>query len=595
MSAQCNRVAVEDGHTESVSIRLKNKAKPDEIIAAWNNYRAEPQELKLPSAPAQPVVYLEANDRPQPRFDVDIGAGMTTVVGRLRPCGVLDWKFTVLSHNTIRGAAGAASAECRTAESQGLPRMKNRARAPAYNGSHPPMIVMKFGGTSVEDAKAIDRVASIVEGRLAQKPVVVVSAMAKVTDTLLTMAKAAGSGERKTALKLCRSLQERHYNTASELLGTALFTDFHSELGAEFESLDELLRGISAVGEITPRTTDHVAAFGEMLSSKIVAAAFAARGLNGVHVDSREVLVTDSSYMQAVPQFEDTNAKLQEKVQPLLDEGKVPVMGGFIGSNRAGITTTIGRGGSDFSAAIFGAGLSAERIEIWTDVDGILTTDPRICPDARRIKVISFDEAAELAYFGAKVLHPATVLPAIQKNIPVYVLNSRIPRAKARASRPRAPQGKNIFKAIAAKKRITIVDVAAPRMLLAHGFLRAIFEAFDRHQVAVDVVSTSEVSVSLTVDSNQAIPALAADLAKLADVKYEGRKAIVCLVGENLRDTPGIAALVFRELADKKIRMISQGASEINLTFVIEEDEVPEVIQRLHKTFFSELDPEVFA
>jgi aspartate kinase len=242
-----------------------------------------------------------------------------------------------------------------------------------------------------------------------------------------------------------------------------------------------------------------------------------------------------------------------------------------------------------------GAGLNAERIEIWTDVDGILTTDPRICPEARRIKVISFDEAAELAYFGAKVLHPATVLPAIHKNIPVYVLNSMNPTCEGTKITTRAPQVKNIFKAIAAKKRITIVDVAAPRMLLAHGFLRSIFEAFDRHKVAVDVVSTSEVSVSLTVDSNQAIPALAADLAKIADVKYEGRKAIVCLVGESLREKPGVAALVFGELADKKIRMISQGASEINLTFVIEEDEVPEVIRRLHKTFFQDLDPAVFA
>ena len=457
------------------------------------------------------------------------------------------------------------------------------------------MIVMKFGGTSVEDARAIERVAAIVKARLPQRPVVVVSAMARVTDTLLTMARAAGGGERKTALKLCRSLQERHYNTASELLGTALFTEFHSELGGDFEALDELLRGISAVGDLTPRTTDHVAAFGEILSSKIVAAAFAAQGLNSEFVDAREVLVTDSNYMQAVPQEEETNARLQTKIQPLLDAGQVPVIGGFVGANHAGVTTTIGRGGSDFSAAIVGAGLSAERIEIWTDVDGILTTDPRICPEARRIKVISFDEAAELAYFGAKVLHPATVLPAIQKNIPVYVLNSLNPSCEGTKITTHTPQIKNIFKAIAAKKRITIVDVAAPRMLLAHGFLRAIFEAFDRHKVAVDVVSTSEVSVSLTVDSNQAIPALAADLAKLADVKYEGRKAIVCLVGENLRDKPGVAGLVFGELADKKIRMISQGASEINLTFVIEEDEVPEVIRRLHKTFFQDLDPEVFA
>jgi aspartate kinase len=457
------------------------------------------------------------------------------------------------------------------------------------------MIVMKFGGTSVEDAKAIERVAAIVKSRVDQRPVVVVSAMARVTDTLLTMARAAGAGERKTALKLCRSLQERHYNTASELLGTALFTDFHSELGADFELLDELLRGISAVGEVTPRTTDHVAAFGEILSSKIVAAAFSAHGLNSAHVDAREVLVTDSSFMQAVPQEEETNERLQNKVKPLLDAGQVPVMGGFVGANPAGITTTIGRGGSDFSAAIVGAGLGAERIEIWTDVDGILTTDPRICKEARRIKVISFDEAAELAYFGAKVLHPATVLPAIHKNIPVYVLNSLNPGCEGTKITTQAPQGKNIFKAIAVKKRITIVDVAAPRMLLAHGFLRSIFEAFDRHKVAVDVVSTSEVSVSLTVDSNQAIPALAADLAKLADVKYEGRKAIICLVGENLRDTPGVAAAVFGEMASTNIRMISQGASEINLTFVIEEDKVPEVIQRLHSTFFRDLDPEVFA
>jgi len=457
------------------------------------------------------------------------------------------------------------------------------------------MIVMKFGGTSVQDANAIERVATIVKGRLPQKPVVVVSAMAKVTDQLLAMARAAGNGDRKTALSLSRALRERHYNTAGELLGTALFTEFHGDLGVYFEALDELLRGIDAVGELTPRTTDHVAAFGEILSSRIVTAAFSAHGLDSTMVDSRECVVTDNEHMRAAPLMEETNQRLRAKVQPVLDKGRVPVMGGFIGATKAGITTTIGRGGSDYSAAIVGAGLGAERIEIWTDVDGMMTTDPNMCPEARRIKLISFDEAAELAYFGAKVLHPATVLPAIQKNIPVYVLNSRNPDCEGTRISARVPHCRNSFKAIAAKKRITIIDVAAPRMLLAHGFLRAIFEAFDRHRVAVDVVSTSEVSVSLTVDSNESIPALAADLAKLADVKYEGRKAIVCLVGENLRETPGIAARVFGELSDVKIRMISQGASEINLTFVIEEDEVPQVIRRLHKIFFSDLDPEVFA
>jgi aspartate kinase len=313
------------------------------------------------------------------------------------------------------------------------------------------------------------------------------------------------------------------------------------------------------------------------------------------HVDSRQCLVTDSAFTRAVPQFEETNERLRKRVLPLLNDGQIPVMGGFIGANLAGITTTIGRGGSDFSAAIVGAGLDAGRIEIWTDVDGMMTTDPRLCPDARRIKVISFDEAAELAYFGAKVLHPATVLPAIQKNIPVYVLNSQNPSCEGTKITARAPRCSNTFKAIALKKKITIVDVAAPRRLLVHGYLKSIFEAFDRHQVAVDVVSTSEVSVSITAETNESIPALSADLAKLADVKYEGRKAIVCLVGENLRETPGIAGKVFAILDDIKIRMISQGASEINLTFVIEEDDAAEVVRRLHKVFFANADPEVFA
>ncbi len=456
------------------------------------------------------------------------------------------------------------------------------------------MIVMKFGGTSVGDAESIKRVVGIVAGRLEQTPIVVVSAMARVTDQLLTLGRAAGGGEREKALDISRSLRERHYNTAGELLGTALFSRLHGELGADFEALDELIRGISAVGELTPRTSDHVAAFGEILSCKIVSAALCAHQIDAEVVDARQCIVTDNNFTRATPLWDEINQRLNANIQPLIDAGRVPVMGGFVGATKGGVTTTIGRGGSDFSAAIVGSGMGAERIEIWTDVDGMMTTDPNLCRDARRIKVISFDEAAELAYFGAKVLHPATVLPAIQKNIPVQVLNSRNPACEGTLITARTPRCKNVFKAIAVKRGITIVDVAAPRMLLAHGFLKAIFEAFDRHRIPVDVVSTSEVSVSLTVDSNESIPALAADLAKLADVKYEGRKAIVCLVGENLRQIPGIAGRVFGELSDVNIRMISQGASEINLTFVIEEDAVPGVVQRLHKAFFSELDPEVF-
>ncbi len=457
------------------------------------------------------------------------------------------------------------------------------------------MIVMKFGGTSVEDASAIRRVMQIVEGRLQQQPVVVVSALAKVTDQLHTMARASGAGNRETATALARRLQERHTQVAAALLGQPAFEEFHPVLDEIFQNLNELLRGIAAVGELTPRSADHVLAYGEILSSKIVAAAFHAHKLPVTHADSRECIVTDQQFTRATPLLEETSSRLHKIIAPMLAAGRVPVMGGFIAATKAGITTTIGRGGSDFSAAIVGAGLGAERIEIWTDVDGMMTTDPNLCPDAHRIKNISFDEAAELAYFGAKVLHPATVLPAIQKNIPVYVLNSRNPNCEGTRISARPAKSRNFLKAIAAKKRITIIDIASPRMLLAHGFLKAIFDAFDRHRIAVDVVSTSEVSVSLTVDSNESIPALAAELAALADVKYEGRKAIICLVGENLREVPGIAAHVFGELQDIKIRMISQGASEINLSFVVEEEHVPEIVQRLHRKFFSDPDPDVFA
>ncbi len=463
-----------------------------------------------------------------------------------------------------------------------------------FNAGSLQMIVMKFGGTSVGDATAIDRVACIVRARLAEKPVVVVSAMSKVTDTLIAMSQAAGAGDRAKALELCRGLRERHYAATSELLGTTEFTETHKDLENEFNHLDDLISGIAAVGELTVRTTDNVLSYGERLSSKMVTAAFAVRGMNSALVDSREVIVTDNRHTRAVPQFEAIDSRLHKRVRPLLEQGHVPVMGGFIGATADGVPTTIGRGGSDFSAAIVGAGLNATRIEIWTDVDGMKTTDPNLCPDAHRIKVISFEEAAELAYFGAKVLHPATLLPAIQKNIPVLVLNSRNPENEGTRIQAQAPPCRNLFKAVAMKKRITVIDIVAARMLMAHGFLKTLFDIFDKHKCPVDVVSTSEVSVSLTVDSNEAIPAIAADLQDLADVKYEGRKAIVCLVGDNVRGTPGIAAKTFAAISDINVRMISQGASEINITFVVDEDDAPEVVRRLHATFFNEVDPEVF-
>jgi aspartate kinase len=456
------------------------------------------------------------------------------------------------------------------------------------------MIILKFGGTSVQDAESIRRAGEIIRARLAERPIVIVSAMAKVTDQLVAMCQAAARGDKTAALQLARAVRERHYSTAGELLGTAVFSSFHSQLEEDFDSLDELLGGIAAVGECTARSSDRALAFGELISSRMIATAFSACGLPARFIDARECIVTNTNHSRAIPDFELTNRRLETSLAPLLKDSVVPLLGGFIASTPAGITTTLGRGGSDFTAAIVGAGLNAERIEIWTDVDGMMTTDPRLYPGARRIKTISFDEAAELAYFGAKVLHPATLLPAIQKNIPVLVLNSRKPANPGTRIVARAPASRNVFKAIAVKRHITIVDLVAARMLMAHGFLRSVFEVFDRHHCPVDMVSTSEVSVSLTIESSEAIPAIAADLQAIADVKYEGRKAIVCLVGDNLRSRSGIAGEVFGCLADVNVRMISQGASEINISFVIDESDVPRVVTRLHEKFFADLDPEIF-
>jgi aspartate kinase len=459
------------------------------------------------------------------------------------------------------------------------------------------LVVMKFGGTSVEDPAAIERTAAIVQSRVAQgkNPVVIVSAMARVTDQLLRAASCAAQGDRTGALAMSSRLRSRHRDTAAALVKTpedaaALITLIDNK----FDSLDEVLRGLAAILELTPRISDLIVSFGERISSQIVAAAFRERGMDAAHVDAREVIITDSEFQKAAPIDALIEQKAQEHLIPLIKKSKVPVMGGFIASNETGVTTTLGRGGSDFTGALVGGAVNADAIEIWTDVDGIMTADPRVCPDALRVKVISFEEAAELAYFGAKVLHPATILPAVKKNIPVLVLNSRNATCEGTRIISIAPHCKSPFKSIAVKKKLAIIDVVASRMLMTHGYLRQIFEVFDKHKCAVDMVSTSEVSVSLTVDSNASLPELSAELGKLADVKYEGKKALVCLVGEDIRGQSGMAAQVFSAIKHINVRMISQGASEINMSFMIDEDDADEALRSLHAAFFQDPDPAIF-
>jgi aspartate kinase len=460
------------------------------------------------------------------------------------------------------------------------------------------IVVMKFGGTSVEDATAIARTIDIVMGRQRQglSPIVVVSAMSKVTDALLASAAAAhaGRGDREPALEISSRLRVRHIETAARLVCGDSLTALHRAIDEHFDDLDELLRGIAAVGELTVRTSDLIVSYGERLSSLIIAAAFAELQIASAHIDARQVIRTDGHFGKAAPDHAAIERALTADVLPLVQAGVIPVMGGFIASSADGETTTLGRGGSDYTAALVGGGLHAGAIEIWTDVNGIMTTDPRIVPDALRVKHISFEEAAELAYFGAKVLHPATILPAVQKNIPVLVLNSRNPSNDGTRITATTPPCASPFKSIAAKKKLTIIDIVASRMLLAHGFLKLVFDVFDKHGCAIDMVSTSEVSISVTVDSKEALPARCAELAQIADVKAEGAKALICLVGEDIRGISGIAAQVFDAVKHINIRMISQGASEINMSFMINEEDVEEAVRSLHTKFFSSPDATVF-
>jgi aspartate kinase len=445
------------------------------------------------------------------------------------------------------------------------------------------MIVMKFGGTSVESRSAIERVADIVKSRVNRRPVVVVSAMGKTTNHLLAIANHAVKGDREEALRQLVALRDFHLRES----GMERTIDEH------FQELGELVKGLAVLGELTPRSIDAISSFGERLSSLIVARLFENHGINAEHVDSRKVIITDNRHTQAAPLYTQTYARLAETIRPVAEK-RVVVMGGFIGATESGISTTLGRGGSDFTASIVGAGIGAEEIQIWTDVDGMLTADPRIMPGGHRVRTCSFAEAAELAYFGAKVLHPATVLPAVEKNIPVLILNSRRPEVEGTRIVAQPVKSVNVAKSIACKPDITLVNIHSTRMLMAHGFLRRVFEIFDRYETSVDMIATSEVSVSLTVDNASRLDEIRAELERFSEVSIENCNSIICLVGENIRYTPGVAWRVFNALNGVNIRMLSQGASLLNISFVVASGDLAPAVRALHREFFTELDPEVF-
>jgi aspartate kinase len=447
------------------------------------------------------------------------------------------------------------------------------------------MIVTKFGGTSVADASAIGRLIEVVRSRLADQPVVVVSALAGTTDALLGLGDIVHRGEVAALDAALTSVVERHAEAAHALPSAA------SAMPAIAAAADTLREELSAAfGRLLrPAELDALAGRGELWSSRLVAAALAGAGLDATWVDIRPIMVTDDRFGRAKPCIPVLAARARDCLRPLTEAGRVPVTQGFIGATADGLPTTLGRGGSDFTASLLGAALEAERVEIWTDVNGLMTADPRVVPSARTLRAASYEEAAELATFGARVLHPATAQPLVRAGIPIVVLNSSRPDDPGTRIEPSAELerlGDSPVRSISWKRGITVVNVRAPRMLGAYGFLRAMFEVFERHEVVVDVLASSEVSVSLTVEDRTRLDAVVRDLGELGEVWIEDRRAIVAVVGIGIRSTPGLAARLFGAVQPANVEVISQGASAINMTFVVREEDGPGVVRRLHQEFF---------
>lgn len=433
----------------------------------------------------------------------------------------------------------------------------------------------------------MQRVIDIIRREKNRTPVVVLSAVAGATNTLLKAAHIAGDGNLEEAILLLNQLLERHVSIAENLIDDRpTIQEIIFACRRKIEELRNLCHGIALLRELTNRSLDSIASVGELLSSLILSKAMRLGGLNVELVDARKFMMTDEHFVAATPLLDQINERATAVLSPFISAGTIVVTQGFIGSTTKGITSTLGRGGSDYSASILGAALDAEEIQIWTDVDGLMTADPQIAPLAQKINVISFREASELAYFGAKVLHPSTILPAVTKNIPVIVLNSKRPNSSGTRIVPNPPRSSVVVKSVAAKKGITVINIQSSRMLMAYGFLESMFGVFSKHKTPVDLVSTSEVAVSLSIDMTDELGEIVEELEHFAEVSVFEKKAILCIVGDRMHTTAGVAHRIFRALGDINAIMISQGASENNMSLVIDESEVTRAVQSLHKEFF---------
>jgi aspartate kinase len=440
------------------------------------------------------------------------------------------------------------------------------------------MFVMKFGGSSVADAQQIRKVFEIVKGRSLKLPLVVVSAHKGVTDMLINAARAALAGKADASLVL-----ERQQKVVEDLgLDRTMLDGFYRELA-------DVLRGISLVREASPRVLDFVQSFGERMSARVIAAAFTRWGLQSEAIDAFDLgFITSETFGCARPVkgYEHLmRTAYNDKVKP----GVVPIVTGFVGKTAKGEITTVGRNGSDYTATVFAAALGAEECEIWTDTDGVMTADPSLIPAARSIPRMSFLEASELAQYGGRVLHPSTLLPAVEKNVPVRVLNTNRPDHPGTVITADGGQAPAPITSIAYKERQWVITIENPTMLGQHGFLARVFEIMGRLQVDVDMISTSHVSVSMTTPILKNLDEVVEALSQHGRVTVAKEKTIVCIVGRNVKHQTGLGARVFGALRDAgvNVEMVSHGANNINVGLLIDDAEIGRAVKSLHSELFA--------
>lgn len=433
------------------------------------------------------------------------------------------------------------------------------------------LTVSKFGGTSVGSAEAIKKVKKIILEKPERK-IVVVSAVSGVTDLLI---KAASSAEKGKNWKvLYNEIKKKHLGISQEL-GMEL------DLSIYFNELESILANVESAGELTPRNRDYILSFGERLSSKIVAKYLGDRA-EIRRINARHIIKTNSNFGNAKLDNKKTEQAIRKNLMPYLDKFEKIIITGFIGANENGEYTTFSRGGSDYSAAVIAGFLEAKELEIWTDVDGILTADPRIIPQAKIVENVSYAEAAELSYFGAKVLHPKTIKPVVKKKIPIRVCNTFNAKKPGTLVTKKSPKG---IKSISKKNSSYIINLYAAEMIESFGFLGNVFSVFKKHKVVADVVSTGEANVSVTIDQKPDEDFLK-ELKKYAEVKVMPKKTIICIVGQDLNSDGGILARLFHAIREYPVYIISQSSSARNITIVVDKNDDKKVVELIYKELF---------